>query len=711
MENPKIELAKKYIDYTSVNIFLTGKAGTGKTTFLRDVVANSSKRLIVVAPTGVAAINAGGVTIHSFFQLPFGVCLPNYNHNQAFSPTTRYKFNNVKKKIIRSLDLLIIDEVSMLRADALDEIDNVLRRVRRSDLPFGGVQLLLIGDMQQLPPVVKNDEWEILKDYYNSPYFFESLALKKSEYMTIELDHIYRQSDAEFIELLSQVRENRVTKDTLEMLNSRFQSDFLEKKEEGVIVLTTHNNISSRINENRLRELKEKEFCFEAEIKDNFPEYMYPQDPTLVLKKGSQVMFTKNDPKPEKMYVNGTLGVVTYISDDEIEVTTDRGDVLNVEIAFWENLKYEINNQTKEIVSIIDGFFYQYPLRLAWAITIHKSQGLTFDKVAIDARNAFSHGQVYVALSRCRSLEGIRLNSKITFSSIITDDKIDDFNHENENRAPSEDSLQGDCKRFYLDTLIDVFDVSQVAKWYYMFLKFINVGAVDIYPKVVKQWGDVREPFAKDFVDVARVFQRSLFKLVGDDYLQNDFLQERIKKAAAYFENWIESNLLSLISASKSWDFDAKDVEKIYKNYFQEFVSAVFVRYFAIKNLQDGFVLDDFLKSKSGLMLDTIQLTHSQILKRLLPNTPKGDAVLKGTEEPLEDIKDQELFEKLKKWRSEKAKELSIPAYCILHQKPLIKIANSHPRDGKELLAIKGVGATFMEKYGAEVLDIVGYFE
>ena len=234
MENPKIELAKKYIDHTSVNIFLTGKAGTGKTTFLRDVVANSSKRLIVVAPTGVAAINAGGVTIHSFFQLPFGVCLPNYNHNQAFSPTTRYKFNNVKKKIIRSLDLLIIDEVSMLRADALDEIDNVLRRVRRSDLPFGGVQLLLIGDMQQLPPVVKNDEWEILKDYYNSPYFFESLALKKSEYMTIELDHIYRQSDAEFIELLSQVRENRVTKDTLEMLNSRFQSDFLEKKEEGV---------------------------------------------------------------------------------------------------------------------------------------------------------------------------------------------------------------------------------------------------------------------------------------------------------------------------------------------------------------------------------------------------------------------------------------------------------------------------------------------
>jgi ATP-dependent exoDNAse (exonuclease V), alpha subunit - helicase superfamily I member len=394
-KNKELELAWEYVQKTKVNIFLTGRAGTGKTTFLKRLIKESPKNHIVVAPTGVAALNASGVTIHSFFQLPFGVTLPEYVRKEGDSGVERFRFNRAKISIIRSLELIIIDEISMVRADMLDAIDAVLKRIRHSTKPFGGVQMLMIGDVQQLAPVAKEDEWNILKEHYNSTFFFESKALKESGYVYIELKRIYRQTEGEFINLLEKVRTNSLNSNDLSQINKRYLENFSPNKEEGYITLCTHNNSAQQINEVKMQEINAPTYTFTAEVSGDFPEYMFPTNKFLSLKKGAQVMFTKNDISPDKKFVNGTIGIITNISKESIEVEPldNQGETIFVEQQEWENQTYDINPETKEITSKIIGMFKQYPLKLAWAITIHKSQGLTFDKAIIDAPDRLLTGK------------------------------------------------------------------------------------------------------------------------------------------------------------------------------------------------------------------------------------------------------------------------------------------------------------------------------
>ncbi|MBK7149235.1 MAG: AAA family ATPase [Bacteroidetes bacterium] len=431
MQNAEFDLAEQFALYTNKHFFLTGKAGSGKTTLLRQIAKKTTKNFVVVAPTGVAAINAGGVTIHSQFNLPLTSFIPNSDAVNLNLITNRralvehLQFRREKRKVIQEMELLIVDEVSMVRADILDAMDFVMRTVRRNQKPFGGVQVMLIGDMHQLPPVVKEQEWAVLKNYYPSPYFFDSLVWKQLNAAEIELKKIYRQSDRKFVQLLNNIRHRQMDESDYEALKERYQPDF--RPQEGYILLSTHNNKANQVNEKELQRLDARPYGFEAEITGDFPEHIYPCDRQLILKEGAQVMFTRNDAEGGK-YFNGKLAKVTHIDGKEITVTfNDSGEEYLLKKEVWENVTYTVDEKSDKIDKDVTGTFSQYPLRLAWAITIHKSQGLTFDKVIIDAGHSFAAGQVYVALSRCRTLEGIVLHSLITQNSLHGDEKITDF--------------------------------------------------------------------------------------------------------------------------------------------------------------------------------------------------------------------------------------------------------------------------------------------
>lgn len=426
-KNAQMNLAWQFISSTDVSVFLTGKAGTGKTTFLRKLSERLPKRMVVLAPTGVAAINAGGQTIHSFFQLPFGPYIP--GSDRVGGKNDRFKMSSKKKALIRSLDLLVIDEISMVRADLLDLVDFTLRQYRDREKPFGGVQLLLIGDLMQLSPVAKSEEWAMLSEHYRTPYFFSSHALQQMQYVTVELSHIYRQSDKEFIRLLGDVRTGSLIDQDVQELNQRYIPNF-DPKDGDWIRLTTHNATANSYNSERLDQLKGQLYKLKAKIKGDFPEAMFPADEEIHLKIGAQVMFIKNDPSMEKAYFNGKIGIVASYDDEHQSFTVvcgngaERIEVTPVE---WENIKYNLNEKTKEIVEETVGIFTQYPLRLAWAITVHKSQGLTFDRAILDINRSFAHGQAYVALSRCRSLEGLVLTEALQPWSIKTDGVVNAF--------------------------------------------------------------------------------------------------------------------------------------------------------------------------------------------------------------------------------------------------------------------------------------------
>ncbi|MEO6819545.1 MAG: AAA family ATPase, partial [Ginsengibacter sp.] len=418
--NEIFDLAFRFVTETNENIFLTGNAGTGKTTFLKFLKDNCAKNMVVAAPTGVAAINAGGVTLHSLFQLPFHPFLPTNSHKDEL--LGKMKFNRQRQQLLRKMELLVIDEISMVRCDTMDAIDTILKSVRRRhDLPFGGVQMLFIGDLFQLPPVAKHDEWRILQEYYSSPFFFDSMAIKQQLPLLIELTTIYRQKENSFVNLLNKVRNNHMTKDDFEDLHMRYKPDFRPGLEEKYITLTSHNNQAEQINHRELQKISSNPFSYEAIIEDDFPENSYPAEGLLILKTDSQVMFLKND-VISKRYFNGKIGVVKSLTRDEIIVDCD-GEDIRVEQETWENTRYSLDREGKLDQERL-GSFTQFPLRLAWAITIHKSQGLTFEKVMIDAGNAFSSGQVYVALSRCTSLDGIVLLTKIPAAAIYSNENV-----------------------------------------------------------------------------------------------------------------------------------------------------------------------------------------------------------------------------------------------------------------------------------------------
>lgn len=465
-------LAARFVNSTNRHVFLTGKAGTGKTTFLHRLAARTHKRHIVVAPTGIAALNAGGVTIHSQFLLPFGSFVPERRlpadvgeygrFHDRDTLNRRHPLNAVRRNVLRGIDLLIIDEVSMLRADLLDAIDHRLRAVRqRWDLPFGGVQLLFIGDLYQLPPIVKDEEWNVLRRYYDSMHFFESRALKESGYAHIELDKIFRQKDERFIAILNNFRENTVTQADVDALNTYFRPQLTDADTDGVITLTTHNRTADEINQRELEKLPGRIQRFEAAIEGDFPESMFPVLRDLELKEGAQIMFTRND--MEKAYFNGKLARVEKIAEGKVHVRMlddDSPYVLKRET--WENKRYEVDAVTKEQKERIIGTFEQYPVKLAWAITVHKSQGLTFDKAIIDVGRAFAPGQVYVALSRLRSLEGLILRTRIDASVVSTDRDVVAFSERRLTQQPLPEQLQEFQRRFLHDMLVSTFDLGDL---------------------------------------------------------------------------------------------------------------------------------------------------------------------------------------------------------------------------------------------------------
>jgi hypothetical protein len=477
-ETNPAEIAARFINYTSRHIFLTGKAGTGKTTFLRSLINQTHKKAVIVAPTGIAAINAAGVTIHSLFQLPFGTYLPkqpsggdshyNQQYNTPRTITRHLQMNSTKRKIFLDLELLIIDEVSMLRADLLDAIDMVLRYVRKNNDSFGGVQVLFIGDLHQLPPVVKSAEWQLLGEFYKSAFFFDALALQQHPPVYIELEKIYRQTDDVFINLLNNLRNNNVGAADLALLKQFYRADFKPDLKDKYITLTTHNQKADALNKTSLEELKAELWRYKCDIEDEFSESSYPAEHVLELKVGAQVMFIKNDPTPEKRYFNGKIATVTDLQKDSIEVQTEGvNEKIKLEKFTWKNIRYTTDKVTNEIKEDVVGKFTQYPIKLAWAITVHKSQGLTFDRAIIDIGNAFAPGQIYVALSRLRTLEGLILTSLISGSGIRQDPNVSLFSRRKQEQPVLDEQIKSESEHFLRNYLLKCFDLSALDNFVY----------------------------------------------------------------------------------------------------------------------------------------------------------------------------------------------------------------------------------------------------
>ena len=598
-----MNLAWQYIEGTHVSVFLTGKAGTGKTTFLKKIRELSPKRMVVVAPTGVAAINAQGVTIHSFFQLPIGVHLPGMQRQEG---NNYYQFSKEKKNIFRTLDLLVIDEISMVRADLLDAIDGVLRTYRDRTQPFGGVQLLLIGDLQQLAPVAVEKEWALLKDYYDSPYFFSSKALQQISYVTIELKHIYRQSDEHFIQLLANVREGNLDAATISALNSRYIANFEPSEEEGYIRLTTHNYMAQRYNEQKLQSINQAERHFTCDVTGEFPESSYPADKDLTLKVGAQVMFIKNDPSADHAFYNGKIGRVVGFSDGGIMVKCPEDQqVIVVNQLSWENTKVTIDDDTKEIQEEVIGIFKQIPLRLAWAITIHKSQGLTFDHAILDINESFAHGQVYVALSRCRTLEGMVLSQPINIKRLAVDESVNQFISDEQQKATHAlEQLDGMRQEYFKTLLNELFGFRRI---YEQMARIQRIYEEELYrsnPDLTQQWSQAIKNFASNIMEVSLKFKDQYTKMLAAsaDYQHNSLLQERIAKGSQYFaEQFLTfTPLLTTLPTIGN-----KAVKKKFDNALDPFKMDFNAHLRTLeKTIEHGFSVRTYLRDKAFALLD-----------------------------------------------------------------------------------------------------------
>ena len=684
------DFAKDIILNTDTTLFVTGRAGTGKTTLLRYVAESSQKNTVVVAPTGIAAINAGGVTIHSFFKLPFAPFIPSVI--EAKKLIAGQKMRAEFRSVIRSVDMIIIDEVSMLRADILDAIDVVLRHYRNSKFPFGGVQMVFFGDMYQLPPVCVNDEWFILKDYYTTPYFFSAKVFEKQEIVCLELDKIFRQRDEDFVEILNQVRNNNISKENFNRLNDRYTPDFDLENNQDFVVLTTHNAVSDDINESRLIDIDSKTFIFDAAIKGDFPEYLYPVEQQIVLKKGARVMFTANDHiNPERLYYNGKMGTVVELEDNNVYVTCDgEDDPIQVNYETWENNTFSYNRKENSVDVKTIGTFTQLPLRLAWAITIHKSQGLTFQKVAIDAANSFTSGQVYVALSRCTSLDGIVLLSPINRNSIMVDSRIQRFSKNNFN----EDLLPDFVNRKKRDTLCNMliklfsFNLLEVAvldlKGY---VTEFRADFSDYTPEMVENILSI----VQDLSDVGTRFAVQLRKITN----ANDFslLNSRVNDAKIYFLQRLET----LEKAMDITNVSTKKKERA--NKFSKFLNEVNKNLqetlFFLKNLDDDISVEQFY-----------MLRHEFVVEKVNYNVYEEEK-----EDANEQTVDSELiaviYSKLMAWRNNLAKELDIPSYLIFKKDTIMEMAQKMPDTKDKLLKINGVGKVKAGKYGQECIDII----
>lgn len=619
MSNPELELAWTIIETTGANLFLTGKAGTGKTTFLKNLRKHTSKRMVVLAPTGIAAINAEGVTIHSFFQLPLSPYIPGttFNHGE-----NKYqKFNKVKRDILRTLDLLVIDEISMVRADLLDAVDSVMRSYRDYGKPFGGVQLLLIGDLQQLSPVIKDNEWELLKSVYDTPYFFSSKALAQASYHTVELKTVYRQQDVSFISLLNKIREKKADETTLAELNKRYIPGFTPSKDSNYIRLTTHNYQAQAVNDHELAQLQSEEHTYTAEVEGVFPETSYPADKQLVLKQGAQVMFIKND--LEKRFFNGMIGEVVSLDSNSIVVKCkESGEAFSLEKAEWANCKYTIDNETKEIKETVEGVFRQYPLRLAWAITIHKSQGLTFDHAIIDISHSFAHGQAYVALSRCRTLEGIILSAPLQREAIIADSVVDTFVGNIDKYTPSEATVSMLQQKYMVQVLDELFDFIHLQSSFNMLLRTIDEHFYHKYPKLLAEYKRVGTKFS-ELIDVSRKFKIQYTRLAGN-CIENAVLEERVRKAAAYFS--IKLSEFDILCGKTKVTTDNKQLKKQFNDRFTTFVDELSLKIGLFKHERSNevrFSVADLLSTKAKILLGKNEPETKHTKKAKTPKPPK----------------------------------------------------------------------------------------
>ena len=609
----EFDLAYRFITETNQNIFLTGRAGTGKTTFLKYLRKNSIKKMLVAAPTGVAAVNAQGVTLHSLFQLPLGIILPRPETFNLSKDTvknhpllSRIHYSKEKLNLLSSMELLIIDEASMLASYIVDAIDIILRYIKRKpEEPFGGVQILFIGDLNQLPPVVKNEEWEILNEYYSSIFFFDSIVLSENVPVLIELKNIYRQRDDSFIGILNGIRNNDISEEKFNLLNSRLIRNFTQEEGEGFITLTTHNYQADEINKIKLKNLSSREYIFNAEITDEFPENILPAEKELVLKKGAQVMFLKNDTEG-RQYFNGKIGTVIELDWDGIKVfcKEDQQNII-VKKSEWQNIRFKVDPETREIKEEVLGSFIQYPLRLAWAITIHKSQGLTFDKVIINAERAFAAGQVYVALSRCTSLEGLVLSAPVKKSSLIS------------HREPNE--WQSKIKRINLHKrfiearqnyiLQELQNIFTLEKWYYTLKdlkEFLEENQSDL-PAESLSWFEELMNKQRRIYETLEKFKEILNRISSGnpDVERNDQLQKRIKDAAHYFSNEIElwKNSFNNHPLKVQTKKLSRKADKLL-NEINIILSDVLS---SLQYCKNGFILEEYLKNKNNLRLPSVE--------------------------------------------------------------------------------------------------------
>lgn len=687
--NPELELAYRYISHTNRHVFLTGKAGTGKTTFLHRVKAEIPKRMAVVAPTGVAAINAKGVTIHSLFQLPFGTLMPERMKQEV---RTR-RFSQKKQDLIKSLDLLIIDEISMVRADMLDAIDAVLRHVRRREEPFGGLQLLMIGDLHQLPPVVKDSDWREMRELYKTSYFFASLALQKARAQVIQLKHIYRQSDDVFINLLNKVRNNRMDQEVFDTLNSRYRADFRPDDAEGYITLSSHNHTSLAINREKLTQLQGKAYTFKASVTGEFPESMYPNEAELTFKIGAQVMFNKNDLGDYRQYFNGKIGTITAIEQDEITVSCPDDTKVTVSPVVWENRKYSLG-ANKEVQEDIVGTYEQHPLKLAWSITIHKSQGLTFENVVIDAQAAFAHGQVYVALSRCKSFEGIVLRTPIDLSSVRTDSVVKNYSSVSEQNQPTVSDLLRDKHAYQADCLRELFNfnyVERAARWLHRGLleneKSIQGDTLESYTRLLKIMDEELVLIGNKFLPRLELYFRN-----ATLPSENQELTERLEGAAPYFIKLFSQKILPEIK-----DFavltDNKAIEGNIAKRVSDLYHLLFVKYRVFMALDAGFDTATYVKARADADIDFLKVVSGEP-KSNLSKVPKN-------------IANRELYLQLVTWRQRVALAEDVSAFTVISNKAMLEISNVLPTSKASLLRIGGFGKTRCDKYGKEVLEII----